>query len=84
MQLHILYKFSECNSENITMLRIGTVLRYLCRIKKSKGMTAKRIIIPVGVNLNWCKIHHKGLTVHVIKVLPPSTGQKAPHVSFFL
>ena len=135
------------------MPRIGTVLRYLCRIKNNEEMTAKKIIIPVGfnaeqckrgilsyfaddintkwmsdqdfvqqylycqedgdydpplevwllvwdspgnmikppkgacsslyvkclavgVNLTWCKHHHKGLTVHVIKVLPPASGQK--------
>ena len=137
------------------MPRIGTVPRYLCRIKNSKDMTTKTIIIPVGfnaeqckrgilsyfaddittewmsdqdfvqqylycqedgdydppievwllvwdspgnmiispqggysslyvkclavsVNLAWCKNHHKGLTVHVIKVLPPASGQKSP------
>ena len=32
----------------------------------------------VSVNLAWCKNHHKGLTVHVIKVLPPATGGKSP------
>lgn len=137
------------------MPRIGTVPRYLCRIKTTKTMIAKKIIIPVGfnaeqcqegimngftsddntewmdshdfivrylycqeggdydpplevwllvwdspgkmikspnggcsslyvhclavsVNLAWCKNHHKGLTVHVIKVLPPATGGKSP------
>ena len=34
--------------------------------------------LAVGVNLTWCKNHHKGLTVHVIKVLPPATGGKSP------
>lgn len=28
----------------------------------------------VSINLTWCKVHHKGLTVHVIKVLPPALG----------
>ena len=28
----------------------------------------------LAFNLAWCKNHHKGLTVHVIKVLPPSFG----------
>ena len=137
------------------MPQVCTVSRYLCRIKNYKGITAKRIIIPVGfnaeqckrgilsyfaddittewmsdqdfvqqylycqedgdydppmevwllvwdspgnmikppkggcsslyvkclavgVNLTWCKVHHKGLTIHVIKVLPPASGQKSP------
>jgi len=34
--------------------------------------------VAVGVNLTWCKVHHKGLTVHVIKVLTPATGGKSP------
>ena len=34
--------------------------------------------LAVGVNLAWCKNHHKGLTVHVIKVLPPAAGGKSP------
>jgi len=34
----------------------------------------------VSVNLTWCKAHHKGLAVHVIKVLPPTSGQKFPIV----
>ena len=34
--------------------------------------------MAVSVNLTWCKIHHKGLTVHVIKVLPPTTGGNSP------
>ena len=34
--------------------------------------------MAVSVNLAWCKNHHKGLTVHVIKVLPPVTGGKPP------
>ena len=34
--------------------------------------------MAVGVNLSWCKHHHKGLTVHVIRVLPPAFGQKSP------
>ena len=34
--------------------------------------------MAVGINLSWCKHHHKGLTVHVIKVLPPATGGKSP------
>ena len=34
--------------------------------------------MAVGINLSWCKHHHKGLTVHVIKVLPPTFGQKSP------
>lgn len=34
--------------------------------------------LAVSVNLSWCKHHHKGLTVHVIKVLPPTFGQKSP------
>lgn len=34
--------------------------------------------LGIGINLAWCKNHHKGLTVHVIKVLPPATGGKSP------
>ena len=34
--------------------------------------------LGIGINLAWCKNHHKGLTVHVIKVLPPVAGQKSP------
>ena len=34
--------------------------------------------LAVSVNLSWCKHHHKGLAVHVIKVLPPTTGGKSP------
>lgn len=34
--------------------------------------------MAVRINLSWCKHHHKGLTVHVIKVLPPTFGQKSP------
>ena len=34
--------------------------------------------LAVSVNLAWCKNHHKGLTVHVIKVLPPATGGNSP------
>ncbi len=34
--------------------------------------------LAVGVNLAWCKNHHKGLAVHVIKVLPPATDGKSP------
>ena len=34
--------------------------------------------LAVSVNLAWCKNHHKGLTVRVIKVLPPATGGKSP------
>lgn len=34
--------------------------------------------MAVRINLSWCKHHHKGLTVHVIKVLPPATGGKSP------
>ena len=34
--------------------------------------------LAVSDNLAWCKNHHKGLTVHVIKVLPPATGGKSP------
>jgi len=30
--------------------------------------------LGIGINLAWCKNHHNGLTVHVIKVLPPSFG----------
>lgn len=30
----------------------------------------------VSINLTWCKVHHKGLTVHVIKVLPPTFGSR--------
>lgn len=28
----------------------------------------------VSINLTWCKFYHKGLTVHVIKVLLPTLG----------
>jgi hypothetical protein len=28
----------------------------------------------VSINLTWCKVHHKGLKVHVIKVLSPTLG----------
>lgn len=34
--------------------------------------------MAVGINLTWCKVHHKGLTVHVIKVLPPVFGSYTP------
>lgn len=34
--------------------------------------------LAVSVNLAWCKNHHKGLTVHVIKVLPHAAGGKSP------
>lgn len=34
--------------------------------------------MAVSVNLAWCENHHKGLAVHVIKVLPPATGGKSP------
>ncbi len=37
IQLQILYKFSECKSENFAMPRTGTVPRYLCRKKKAKA-----------------------------------------------
>ena len=45
------------------------------------NMTKSSIYVhcmAVSVNLAWCKNHHKGLTVHVIKVLPPATGGKSP------
>jgi hypothetical protein len=32
----------------------------------------------VSINLTWCKVHHKGLTVHVIKVLAPEFGSRIP------
>ena len=32
----------------------------------------------VSINLTWCKVHHKDLTVHVIKVLPPTLGSRIP------
>ena len=32
----------------------------------------------VSINLTWCKVYHKGLTVHVIKVLPPTLGSRIP------
>lgn len=34
----------------------------------------------VSINLTWCKVHHKGLTVHVIKVLPPTLGSHIPAI----
>lgn len=36
--------------------------------------------LAVSDNLAWCKNHHKGLTVHVIKVLPPAAGGKSPMI----
>ena len=49
-------------------------------IKPPKGGCSSLYVkcLAVGVNLTWCKVHHKGLTIHVIKVLPPASGQKSP------
>ena len=49
-------------------------------IKPPKGGCSSLYVkcLAVGVNLTWCKVHHKGLTIHVIKVLPPTTGGKSP------
>ncbi|MCR4965529.1 MAG: hypothetical protein K6A41_07710 [Bacteroidales bacterium] len=49
-------------------------------IKPSKGACSSLYVkcLDVSANLTWCKNHHKGLAVHVIKVLPPATGGKLP------
>ena len=49
-------------------------------LKPQKGGCSSLYVkcLAVGVNLTWCKVHHKGLTIHVIKVLPPASGQKSP------
>ena len=37
-------------------------------IKPPKGGCSSLYVkcLAVGVNLTWCKVHHKGLTIHVI------------------